>query len=297
MRAWIIGLGVLAAAGSVDAQGKPDFEFRRELAAGRRLYVQNVIGNVRVTGGAGRQVEVTAIKREGRYGDPQDVTVEVVELSDGVALCVRYPGQRYRVRNDRSDDRDSRTTKPRNPCSSDNWGGNNSDRNDTSVNVTVRVPDGLVLRIGTVNGDVVAERLVGTIDLASVSGDVSLSGGKGPAISLETVSGDIDLLEGDAKDVSGHTVSGSVTFAGVVMDGGSYDFSSTSGDIRLTLPARPNATLSAATFSGSFSSDLPTSQDTSRRRRHRYDATWGNGSARLDVESLSGDIRIITASR
>jgi hypothetical protein len=296
MRIWMTGLGILAAVGPVGAQGKVDFEFRRELATGRRLYVQNVIGNVRVTGGSGRQVEVSAVKQEGRYGDPEDVTVDVVELPDGVALCVRYPGQRSRERDDRSDVRDSRTTKPRNPCSSDGW-SNSGNRNDTRVNFTVLVPDGLVLRIGTVSGDVVAERLSGTLELESVSGDVSLSGGTGPSIALETVSGDIDLLDGHAKDVSGHTVSGHVTFAGPVMDGGSYDFSTTSGDIRLTLPGRPNATLSAATFSGGFSSDLPTNQDTSRRRRHRYDATWGNGSARLDVESLSGDIRIITASR
>jgi DUF4097 and DUF4098 domain-containing protein YvlB len=144
---------------------------------------------------------------------------------------------------------------------------------------------------------VVAERLSGTLELESVSGDVSLSGGKGPSIVLETVSGNIELLQGEAKVVSGSTVSGDVTFAGAVSDGGSYDFSTTSGDIRLTLPGQPNATLSAATFSGSFSSDLPTSRNESRRRRHRYDATWGNGSARLDVESLSGDIRITTASR
>ena len=31
------------------------------------------------------------------------VTVEVVELSDGVALCVRYPGSRSRSRDDQSD--------------------------------------------------------------------------------------------------------------------------------------------------------------------------------------------------
>ncbi len=296
MRGWLISLGVLAAAGSASAQGKPDFEFRRELAAGKRLYLQNVIGDVRVTGGAGRQVEVTATKKAGRHGRSEDVTVEVVELSDGVALCVRYPGSRSRARDDRSDADDSRSDRKRSPCSSDNW-SNGNNRNDTEVSFTVRVPDGLMLRLGTVSGDVVAERLVGTLELSSVSGDVSLSGGKGPSISLETVSGDIELLDGDAKDVEGHTVSGEVTFAGTVIDGGSYDFSTTSGDIRLTLPGQPNATLSAATFSGSFSSDLPTSRNESRRRRHRYDATWGNGSARLDVESLSGDIRITTASR
>jgi hypothetical protein len=295
MRRSMMVLGALLAAGGADAQGRPDFEFRRELAAGKRLYVQNVIGDVRVTGGSGRQVEVTAMKKAGRHGRPDDVTVEIVELTDGVAICVRYPGQHSGSREDRPDSHDGRSTSKHNICRSNSW-NNGNNRNDTEVDITVRVPEGLLLRIGTVSGDVTAERLVGTIDLQSVSGDVRLTGGRGPSIALETVSGDIELQGGDAKEVSGHTVSGEVTFTGSVIDGGSYDFSTTSGDIRLTLPGRPNATLSAATFSGQFSSNLSTTPNETRRR-HRYDATWGSGSARLDVESLSGDIRIITASR
>ena len=110
------------------------------------------------------------------------------------------------------------------------------------------------------------------------------------------MSGDVDLLDVRAREVSGHTVSGEVTFRGPVLDGGSYDFSTTSGDITVGLPERPNATLSAATFSGRFVSDLGTTQQPGRNRR-RHNATWGSGSARLDLETLSGDIRITTSTR
>lgn len=285
MRAMMLVAGTILAAGGVAAQGRPDFEFRREMAAGQRFTLQGVIGDLRVTGGSGRTVEVTAVKKAGRHGDPADVRVEVIDLADGAAICVRYPGQRGR----RSDGK--------NPCRSESW-GNHDERNDTEVNFTVRVPDGLRLRLGTVSGDVSAERLAGEIDLESVSGDVRLTGGRGPSIVLETVSGSVELLEASSPDVSGHTVSGDVTYAGGITSNGTYDFSTTSGDIRLTLPGEPDARLSAATFSGRFSSELPTSQDASRRRsRSRYDATWGRGSARLDVETLSGDIRITTAPR
>ena len=240
-------------------------------------------------GTSGRSVEVTGVRVRHRYGDPEDVTMEVMELNDGVALCIRYPQHRGRHRD--SDD-DSK-----NPCSSNgSWNGD-GDRNDTEVNLTVRVPAGLLLRIGTVSGDVLAEGLTGDLDLRSVSGDVRLSGGEGPSISLETVSGDVELLDGKAPEVYGHTISGEVTFRGPILKDGTYEFATTSGDIALTIPDRPDAKMSAATFSGRFSSDLPTTQNEQRRTRHRYNATWGNGSARLDLESLSGNIRITVGSR
>ena len=277
----VAALGLVATA---SAQAKPDFEFRRELPQGKQFYVANVIGDVVVVGTSGRTVEATAVKKEGRHGDPADVTIEIVELDDGVALCVRYPAQRGRRR-------DSNGREDKNPCSWGDWNGGN-ERNDTEVTMTLRVPSGLRLHAATVSGDVRAERLAGDLEIHSVSGDVQLTGGSGPAIDLETVSGDVTLEDVTSKDVSGHTVSGNVLFRGPIQDGGTYDFVTTSGDIRLLLPEQPNATLSGATFSGRFSSDLPTSQDETRRRRHRVAATWGNGSARLDVESLSGDITI-----
>jgi putative adhesin len=293
MRPLLPLIPVLLAAPLV-AQGKPDFELRRELASGKRLYLQNIIGDVHVTGGTGRTVEITAVKKAGRYGEPAGVAVETLDLDDGVAVCVRYPGQGRR-----------RPPTPeqldKNPCSSGDWDGDGwndrSRRNDTRVSFTVRVPAGLTLHAGTVSGDVLAERLEGELEIRSVSGDVRLTGASGRAIDLETVSGDVELADVRSKDVSGHTVSGEISFAGPIEDEGTYDFSSTSGDITVRLPARPNASLKAATFSGRLSSDLPISPDDSRRRRHRYAATWGSGSARLDLETLSGDLVIRVGNR
>jgi hypothetical protein len=272
---------------------RSDFQFRRDLAPGRRFYLSDIIGDVTVTGSSGRTVEVTAVKKAGRHGAPEDVSIETIELDDGVALCVRYP-------HERSGNRASEADLKKNPCAWEtHWDGrwnDRGDRNDTEVDFTVKLPAGLRLHLGTVSGDVAASGLEGELELHSVSGDVRLDGGRGASIELETVSGDVRLLDVTSKEVSGHTISGEIEFRGPVQDGGSYDFGTTSGDITVSLPQRPSATLSAATFSGDFSSDLPVNQDTSRpghsRHRHRYDATWGSGTAKLYMESLSGDLAI-----
>jgi DUF4097 and DUF4098 domain-containing protein YvlB len=68
-------------------------------------------------------------------------------------------------------------------------------------------------------------------------------------------------------------------------------FKTLSGDVELGVPGRPDATLRGSTFSGRLVSDFPTSQG-DRRRRNRFSATWGSGSASIEVESFSGDVRI-----
>lgn len=266
-----------------------DFRLTRELAAGRAFHLENIIGDVRVTGTSGRTLEVTAVKRAGDDGDPRDVTIEAVDFEGGVAVCVRYP---VRDRGRGSDNRDRGSSSP---CRRDGYSGNN-ERNNTSVEFTVRVPAGLQLDIGTVSGDVLAERIDGDLELTSVSGNAELRTARGPRIDVTTVSGDVLLEDVTSKEVEGTTVSGDVRFQGPIEDGGNYDFTTTSGDIRITLPRRPNATLEAASFSGGLSSDLPVDRPEGRTRRHRYSATWGTGSAKLSITTLSGNLAIRVTS-
>ena len=283
---------ILASVGlvsSASAQQGGEFSFRRDLQPGARIHVASIIGNVRVEAATGRTFEATAIKREGRYGNTEDVEIRTVDLADGVALCVVYPSHRAGWDEDRRER--SRSGSESDPCRHTNNSSDRHSRNDTEVDFTLKVPAGMRLRAGTVSGNVDAAQLSGELELRSVSGDVRLTGGEGARITLETVSGSVEMLQIRAREVEGHTVSGRVTFEGPVQDGGSYDFATTSGSITLSLPEQPNATLSAATFSGRFSSSFPTSTD-SRRRRSRHSAVWGSGSARVDVESLSGNITI-----
>jgi hypothetical protein len=282
-------------AGSLAAQS--DFDLRRELGAGARFTLRNIIGDVTVEPASGRTVEVRGVKREGRHGDPEDVEIRAVEDGrDGVTICVFYPGSgRWRDRDDDRNDRDRARRRSSDPCSRDG-GGWSHDRNDTRVDFTVALPADLDVDIKTVSGDVIGRGLRGTLDLATVSGDLRLSDLKATTLEASSVSGDVELDGVEAREVTAETVSGDVVYVGRVQREGSYYFKTLSGDVELTIPEQPDATLRGSTFSGRLDSDFPTSTN-DRRRRNRFSATWGSGSATIDVESFSGDVRIRRATR
>jgi hypothetical protein len=279
-----IAAGALLSASSLAAQA--DFELRRELATGARFEVRNIIGDVRIEPASGRTLDVRAVKREGRHGDPRDVEIRAVELSGGgVAVCVYYPSSGRR-----DDDSRGRRGRSGDSCNRDGWHSNN-ERNDTRVDFTIRVPANLKLDLATVAGDVIGRGLSGEVEVRTVSGDLRLSDVRGSRFEATTVSGDIDLRDIDAATVEAETVSGDVNYTGSIQRDGEYFFKTLSGDVELGVPGRPDATLRGSTFSGRLVSDFPTSQG-DRRRRNRFSATWGSGSASIEVESFSGDVRI-----
>ncbi len=290
---------LVAVAGlAAPAAAQSDFQFRRELPVNARFALRNVIGDVRIEAASGRALEVTAVKREGRHGDPDDVEIRAVDLGgDGVAICVEYPGS-GRWRNDTRRDRDRDQGRRRggdDPCRRDGGGWSN-DRNDTRVDFTVRLPADLSVDIKTVSGDVTGDGLRGALVVGTVSGSLRLTGVRGPSLEATSVSGDVDLAEADIGDVEAETVSGDVTYAGTIRRDGKYYFKTLSGDVELVVPGTPDATLRGSTFSGRVVSDFPTTSG-DRRRRSRFNATWGSGSATIDVESFSGTVRIRQASR
>ncbi len=289
-------IGVLATVLGLNASVlvAQDFEFNRDLAQGSTFVLRNIIGDVRVEAGTGRALSVTARKKPGRHGDPDDVEIKSVEIDGGVAICVYYPSS-GRSRNSRGDDGDRGRRRNDNPCSrGSEW--QNNDRNDTSIDFTVRLPAGLRVDVKTVAGDFVGSGLRGTLDVGTVSGDLRLTDVEGDVLEAQSVSGDIELDQIRMREIGAETVSGDVTFTGPIDPKGRYDFKTLSGDVLMTLPREPDATVSAVTFSGDLDSAFPIATTGGRNRRHRFNATWGTGTAQLDLESFSGDIRIREAN-
>ncbi len=104
------------------------------------------------------------------------------------------------------------------------------------------------------------------------------------------MSGDIELEGIESSNVDVNTVSGDVVYEGTIKDAGHYRFSTHNGDVTLAIPEKANATVSVATFNGDFDSSFPVS--VTGTTKHRFGFTIGTGSARLDLETFNGDIKL-----
>lgn len=150
----VLGLGMLLCAAS-----GADFQKTYAISAGGQIKVQNVSGDITVTGYDGNSIMVTATK-EGR--DQDQVTIEDRSSGDTVDLSVEYPHK-----------------------------GNVS----ASVNFDIRVPRAVEYNFGrlvSVSGDVHVSDVMGNLQVESVSGDVEVDGVSG-IVSASAVSGDVNV--------------------------------------------------------------------------------------------------------
>ena len=168
-------------------------------------------------------------------------------------------------------------------------------RGDISVqtvegNINVK-GGGEVLNLQTVNGKVTVAGARGRLDLRSVSEDIDVSDVVGDVVA-ETVSGDVTLARIDGKRVEAQTVSGDVRFDGTLRADGTYSFLTHSGDVVLGIPEGTSALIRTAVGNGDVSASfsLPASERSSRRRQ---EFRLGSGGASVEIETFSGDIRLV----
>ena len=250
-----------------EAGAQEDFRWSGRIAPGNEIRIQGIAGDVRAELSSGDRVEVVA-RRLGR--DASRVEVEAVETARGVTICAVYPGSRAGGSGG---------------CPS--RGGDGSSIRDARVDFVVRVPAGVRLNVGVVEGDVSATGLRSPVEVSTVSGDVRIAT-TGPA-RASTVSGDIEAAFGAGE-------------------GRETAFNSVSGDIVLRLASGYGAEVRANTLSGDIESDFQLDRGARNRSRSesrgvRVDVrigsqasgTIGRGGPPLTVNTLSGDIRILGA--
>lgn len=158
--------------------------------------------------------------------------------------------------------------------------------------IQVRGGSGLV-QLHTMQGDIGLSGARGRVEVNAASGDLQLSDIVGDIVA-ETMSGDVSLEKVDAATVRASSVSGDVTYDGTVKEGGRYSLSTHSGDVTFGMPQGAGATISVSTFTGDFDAEIPV-QLTEQSKGRRFSFTLGSGSARVELESFSGDIRLARA--
>ncbi len=159
-------------------------------------------------------------------------------------------------------------------------------------------------RVKTLSGDILIVDAGSPEGLAAstVSGRLVVKGVKTRAIELATISGDLVLVNIACDRAQVRTVSGATEFGGPLVKVGRYEFTSHSGDVRLTLTGTQGFELAAKTFSGGVHSDLPLTIGPSDRdlppgspERRDLRGTFGDGSALVIVKTFSGSVAIARA--
>ena len=141
----------------------------------------------------------------------------------------------------------------------------------------------------SVQGAVTLEKARGRIDLYSVNEEIKASDVSGD-LTAETVNGDITLRQIESSNAEANTVNGDISYDGTIKDGGRYRFATHDGGLRVSVPEKANVAVSVSTFNGEFNSCFPI--QLTGKAKHRFNFTIGSGSARLELESFDGDIKI-----
>mgnify|MGYP003575445004 CR=1 FL=1 len=241
-----------------EQQGR-DFRWEGAVASGKWVKLQNINGDVEVMPASGNRVEITAIKRN-RRGDTDDVRIEVKRYGtneENVFVCAIW-GEAT------CDENGYNSPKRRNR--------GHDDDNNTEVEFTVRVPRGVNVDVGTVNGSVDVRGATGEVHASSVNGGVEATSEGGP--------------------VHASTVNGSIRASMRELGDGELEFSTVNGSITVELPENLNADLRMNTVNGTLSSrDFPLTV-TGRFSPHNLRATIGKGGTRLSFSTVNGNVEI-----
>ncbi len=281
--------------------------FSRRVRLGRdgRFTIQNIAGDITVAVGSGDDVSIEAVKRtRGDRSQLASVQILVDERPGRVEVRTDHTGRNDRVAVDYT------VTVP---------ASTGVEAKSVSGSVKITGVQGVV-RAETISGGVttastpkleIAKSVSGDVDLtdatadadlnaSSVSGAIRARGLKARTLELGTVSGDVTLSNIACTRLGVRSVSGSVEYSGTLAKSGRYDINSHSGTIRLSLATDVGFELSANSFSGTIRSELPmtlgpTPGRSDRRRPgpgHSTHAVFGDGSATLVIRTFSGDIVI-----
>ena len=241
---------------TASAAAAQDFNWHGRLAAGKRLEVKGVNGDVRAVLASGAEAVVNA-RKDARRSDPDDVKIEVVESADGITICAVYPTP-ARARREN-------TCEP-----GDHW-SSSTDNNDVSVDFEVQVPAGVEFNGQTVNGQMSAEGLKGDVRASSVNGSVRVS--TTGLAEASTVNGSVYAEMGRADWTN------------------DLEFSTVNGGITLVIPGKLDTEIRASTVNGDIETDWPLTIS-GRFSNRRIRGTIGAGGRGLNLSTVNGEIRL-----
>ena len=264
--AWSMGCGDVNITGPADwpnwppqgdttADVRDTSEWHGYLMPGEHIEIKGIYGEIHATRAAGTEVVVTST-RIGTAAAVAAVSIEVVPNAAGVTICAVYPDVPGQAPN---------SCEPGDAGNMSVWDGG---RGAVRVAFAVQVPDGVVL---------VGKNLTGDLEATGLGSDAFLS----------TLYGNVRVST--TRLATARTLTGSIAASIGLPDWGrDLEFSTTSGDVQVTIPAGTNADVRARTQAGSVRSDFPLSQV----MPGDLQGTIGSGGPELRLTTLAGDITL-----
>ncbi|MEP7270328.1 MAG: DUF4097 family beta strand repeat-containing protein [Acidobacteriota bacterium] len=242
---------------SVQAQ---DFSRNFQLAPEGSVNIQNVSGDVSLSGYDGNVITVVGTKK-GR--DREMLQVEDRSTVNRIDIRVKYPEN----------------------CNC-----------DASIDFEVRVPKGQRYSfdsVASVSGSVSVAGVTGDLKARSVSGEVIVKNVSGRTTAM-SVSGRV-IVEEAAGSVSAKSTSGEVVVLINRLEGTEpMDFSSVSGSVNVKLPSNLDANVEMSVLTGDLKTDFPLQiEEKERGPGRRASGTIGSGARKLSLKSVSGSVSLL----
>jgi DUF4097 and DUF4098 domain-containing protein YvlB len=144
------------------------------------------------------------------------------------------------------------------------------------------------VRVKSATGTVTVTNARGDVIVDAISGVIRVSR-PGGRIEAKTASGDVEI-QGASNDVKAHAASGRVSVQGNPGGDSYWELKTMSGGVQLGVPASANLHLSAEATSGEIRTDIPIVIE--EQGKHSLRAHMGSGGGRVDVHTVSGEIRV-----
>lgn len=254
------------------------------VAAGTRLHVEHHGGEVLVRAWNRDAVRVRASDLDDRR--------RVEARGSGSVLRVRVEGGRGRANADLE-------------ISVPAWMDVRIEGNQLDVGVAGTAGE---VSIETVGGDIVVEGGAGLVTVRTIEGEIAIRGARGRIeaasvnddialfdiggdLQVETTNGDIELMGIRSTSTVAVSVNGDVSYEGTIRDDGRYRLTTHNGDLTVAVPRGTNAAVTVTSVHGEFESEFPV-RLTGATADRQFNFTLGSGSARLELESFNGDIRL-----
>jgi DUF4097 and DUF4098 domain-containing protein YvlB len=309
-------IGAMLVAGcAVGPSVSGSFDRTLTVTAPIRLEVGNASGDVSITGSADGKVHVHGdVKSYGMgFGSPKDRLNEIVtnppveQKGDvirigkdltrvrniSIAYVIEVPRQTEVSTMVASGSQMIRDV--RGPVKAEAASGSiNADHIERSAQLTTmsRSIDakniGEDIRASSASGSVRVSNIKGDVKISSLSGSthVSSAGGR---VDADTASGSVQV-NGAMRDVKARAASGSVDVNGNPGLNSYWDLKTVSGLVQLGVPTDANFHLSAEAISGQIKADVPIIIE--EQDKHSLRARVGNGGGRVEVHTVSGEIRV-----